>query len=78
MVRESSASETKDMVDEPDLNRHVFCRVLEDCGSVAVDNAGCAWPLSMSVFAVGLVSRLCALGLMRSCRAGTGRTCRSS
>ena len=42
MVKESSASERKDMVDAPDLERHVFCSVLEDCGSVAIDETGCA------------------------------------
>jgi len=43
LVRESSASADKDMVDRPDLDRHVFCRVLEDCGHVALDRHGCAF-----------------------------------
>lgn len=34
MARESSESDRKDMVDHPDLERHVFCRVLEDCGDI--------------------------------------------
>lgn len=36
MAKECSESETKDMVDKPDLESHVFCRVLEDCGDVDV------------------------------------------
>lgn len=31
MAKESVESTTKDMVDKPDLEQHVFFRVIEDC-----------------------------------------------
>lgn len=31
MAKESIESTTKDMVDKPDLEQHVFLRVIEDC-----------------------------------------------
>ena len=42
LVKESSASAGKDMVDRPAMDKHVFCRVLEDCGHVELDDEGCA------------------------------------
>ena len=30
------------MIDAPDVESHVFCRVLTDCGAIAVDSYGCA------------------------------------
>lgn len=42
LVKESAASEQRDMIDSPDVESHVFCRVLTDCGAIAVDNHGCA------------------------------------
>mmetsp|Transcript_1880 Transcript_1880/g.5497 ORF Transcript_1880/g.5497 Transcript_1880/m.5497 type:complete len:229 (+) Transcript_1880:305-991(+) len=38
MAKQSSASPDKDMVDRPDLEAHVFCRVLDDVGEVATDD----------------------------------------
>lgn len=40
LVRQASAHPGKDMVPAPDLDRHVFCRVLEDRGNVTVDEEG--------------------------------------
>ena len=38
-------SERKDMMEAPELRTHVFCRVTEDIGAVAVDDTGrAAWP----------------------------------
>ena len=39
-VKESDSSASKDMVTEPDLETHVFCRVLEDQGLVELDDSG--------------------------------------
>ena len=33
-------SERKDMMEAPELRTHVFCRVTEDVGAVAVDDSG--------------------------------------
>lgn len=41
LVRQAAAHPEKDMVPRPDLDKHVFCRVLEDRGQVPVDDAGC-------------------------------------
>lgn len=41
MAKQSSASPDKDMVDRPDLEAHVFCRVLDDVGEVATDDNAC-------------------------------------
>lgn len=30
------------MVESPAMDKHVFCRVLEDCGHVELDDEGCA------------------------------------
>lgn len=43
LVRQTSADTAKDMLTPPDLNRHIFCRVLRDLGSVQLDDKGCAW-----------------------------------
>lgn len=40
LVRQASAHPGKDMVPAPNLDRHVFCRVLEDRGNVTVDEEG--------------------------------------
>ena len=40
LVRQAAAHAQKDMVPAPDLDRHVFCRVLEDRGNVTVDEEG--------------------------------------
>ncbi|PSC76212.1 DNA replication complex GINS SLD5 [Micractinium conductrix] len=40
LVRQAAAHAEKDMVPAPDLDRHVFCRVLEDRGNVTVDEEG--------------------------------------
>ena len=40
LVRQAAAHPGKDMVPAPDLDAHVFCRVLEDRGSVTVDEEG--------------------------------------
>ncbi|KAI7837340.1 hypothetical protein COHA_008855 [Chlorella ohadii] len=40
LVRQAAAHPQKDMVPAPDLDRHVFCRVLEDRGNVTVDEEG--------------------------------------
>ncbi|KAL6785440.1 hypothetical protein ACKKBG_A00255 [Auxenochlorella protothecoides x Auxenochlorella symbiontica] len=40
LVRQAAAHPEKDMVPRPDLDKHVFCRVLEDRGQVPVDDAG--------------------------------------
>lgn len=40
LVRQASAHPGKDMVPAPDMDRHVFCRVLEDRGNVTVDEDG--------------------------------------
>lgn len=42
LVRQAAAHPAKDMVPAPDLDRHVFARVLEDRGNVTVDEEGCA------------------------------------
>jgi hypothetical protein len=41
LVKQSAASEQKDMMEAPELRTHVFCRVTEDIGAVAVDDNGC-------------------------------------
>ena len=46
-------SERKDMMEAPELRTHVFCRVTEDIGAVAVDDSGRALP--------ALYSRSCLL-----------------
>ncbi|KAK9809391.1 hypothetical protein WJX73_001412 [Symbiochloris irregularis] len=40
LVRQSNADPTKDTMPAPDLDRHVFCRVLEDRGTVELDQQG--------------------------------------
>jgi GINS complex subunit 4 len=40
LVRSAGASAAKDLVPAPCLDRHVFCRVLEDRGHVTVDDEG--------------------------------------
>lgn len=40
LVRQAAAHPAKDMVPAPDLDRHVFARVLEDRGNVTVDEEG--------------------------------------
>ena len=40
IVRSAGASAAKDLVPAPCLDRHVFCRVLEDRGHVTVDEEG--------------------------------------
>ena len=44
MAKASTASAEKDMVDRPNLESHVFCRVLDDIGEVATDDNRCAPP----------------------------------
>lgn len=39
-VRSAGAASTKDLVPAPNLDKHVFCRVLEDRGHVTVDEEG--------------------------------------
>lgn len=39
-VRSAGASSAKDLVPAPNLDKHVFCRVLEDRGHVTVDEEG--------------------------------------
>ena len=40
LVRQVGAQPEKDMMPAPDLDKHVFCRVLEDLGQVPVDEDG--------------------------------------
>ena len=40
LVKQSAVSERKDMMEAPELRTHVFCRVTEDVGAVAVDDSG--------------------------------------
>ena len=40
LVKQSAASERKDMMEAPELRTHVFCRVTEDIGAVPVDDSG--------------------------------------
>ncbi len=40
LVKQSAVSERKDMMEAPELRTHVFCRVTEDIGAVAVDDTG--------------------------------------
>lgn len=58
-MKQSAVSERKDMMEAPELRTHVFCRVTEDVGAVAVDDSGrvpapcfcarlmCSWLLSV-------------------------------
>lgn len=39
-VRSAGASAAKDLLPTPNLDKHVFCRVLEDRGHVTVDDEG--------------------------------------
>ena len=41
-TRQSNVSESYDMMTRPDLDKHVFMRVLEDRGAVELDAEGCA------------------------------------
>ena len=41
-TRQSNVSEGYDMMTRPDLDKHVFMRVLEDRGAVELDAEGCA------------------------------------
>lgn len=40
LLRQSSVSDANDTLARPNLDAHVFCRVLEDQGSVEVDDKG--------------------------------------
>lgn len=40
LAKQSSASEARDMIPEPKLSGHVFCQVLEDCGTIELDDQG--------------------------------------
>jgi hypothetical protein len=40
IVRSAGANSQKDLVPTPNLDKHVFCRVLEDRGHVTVDEEG--------------------------------------
>ena len=40
-TRQSNVSEGYDMMTKPDLDKHVFMRVLEDRGAVELDADGC-------------------------------------
>ncbi len=42
LVRQSNVSEGHDMLSAPNLDAHVFVRVLEDRGAVNLDPEGCA------------------------------------
>ncbi len=42
LVRQSNVSEGHDMLSAPDLDAHVFVRVLEDRGAINLDPEGCA------------------------------------
>jgi len=46
LAKQSTASEGRDMIPEPNLSTHVFCQVLTDCGSVELDEHGSAPPPS--------------------------------
>ena len=47
-TRQSNVSESYDMMTRPDLDKHVFMRVLEDRGAVELDAEGCAHVLRAS------------------------------
>ena len=47
-TKQSNVSETYDMMTRPDLDKHVFMRVLEDRGAVELDADGWACPHSHS------------------------------
>lgn len=53
LVRQAAAHPHKDMVPAPDPDKHVFCRVLEDRGSVTVDEEGCAGAAGAAAAAEG-------------------------
>ena len=40
LAKQSEASEGRDMIPEPDLSKHVFCHVIEDCGAIELDDQG--------------------------------------
>lgn len=40
LAKQSAASEGRDMIPAPSLNSHVFCQVLEDCGTIELDEQG--------------------------------------
>ncbi len=50
LVQQSNASEGHDMLSAPDLDRHVFVRVLEDRGAVDLDPDGSAHNHCLSPF----------------------------
>ena len=39
-TKQSEHLDEKDMIQRPDLDQHVFCRVLEDYGDLSLDDAG--------------------------------------
>ena len=47
-TRQSNVSESYDMMTRPDLDKHIFMRVLEDRGAVELDAEGC-----VSLFWIG-------------------------
>ena len=49
LVRQSNVSEGHDMLSAPDLDAHVFVRVLEDRGAITLDPEGCAHSLICGV-----------------------------
>ena len=40
VTKQSDHIDEKDMIQRPDLDKHVFCRVLEDYGDLALDDSG--------------------------------------
>lgn len=49
-TKQSNVSETYDMMTRPDLDKHVFMRVLEDRGAVELDADGWACPHSQVLY----------------------------
>ena len=42
LVKQTSTGSVKDTMPMPNLDQHVFCKVLEDRGPVELDEQGCA------------------------------------
>jgi len=49
LAKQSTASEARDMIPQPDLASHVFCQVLADCGAVELDEHGWVFLLPFSL-----------------------------
>jgi hypothetical protein len=66
-TKQSNVSETYDIMTRPDLDKHVFMRVLEDRGAVELDADGWACPHSQVLYYRSCIKLHVHIGELRCC-----------